>query len=266
MKLGIITNNYTLENLNNIKNKNLEFVEFCINYNENVPDSHTQFLSQITEIKNNLNSAKLEVGSVGRWGGFKILPNGKINSAELDIDKALIDAAKTLGSEIYVTGCNYISEHSLFDNYRDTIFYFHTLIAYAKEKDIKIAVYNCRWNNYIVCDPAWSAILSNIKDLYIKYDPSHCIYDGGDYLHEMAKWGSRIIHIHLKGSLTIDGKRYDDPPAGLDQTDWPKFFALLYKLGYNRTLSIEPHSPTWKDELGDKGVQFTIDYMKKLIF
>jgi sugar phosphate isomerase/epimerase len=65
--------------------------------------------------------------------------------------------------------------------------------------------------------------------------------------------------------LIIDGKRFDDPPAGLDQTDWGAFFSILYAKNYQGGLSIEPHSQVWKGELGEKGVNFTVNYMKKLL-
>ena len=41
--------------------------------------------------------------------------------------------------------------------------------------------------------------------------------------------------------------------------------SILYAKGYNGGLSIEPHSENWRGELGKKGVDFTINYMKKLI-
>src|SRR5690606_40163880 len=58
-----------------------------------------------------------------------------------------------------------------------------------------------------------------------------------DYLKEMRDWGDRFTHVHIKGSVIIDGKRYDDPPAGLDQTDWKTFIAILYAKKYNGGLS-----------------------------
>ena len=42
--------------------------------------------------------------------------------------------------------------------------------------------------------------------------------------------------------------------------------ATLYKIGYDGTLSIEPHSETWKDSLGDRGVEYTIQLIRSLMF
>ncbi len=112
---------------------------------------------------------------------------------------------------------------------------------------------------------AYRVIHGHLKDLYIKYDTSHCIYAGGDYLQEARDWGDRFIHVHIKGALTINGERFDDPPAGMDLTNWGAFLSILYAKGYQEGLSIEPHSDNWKGELGDKGVDYTIDFIRKLI-
>ncbi len=166
---------------------------------------------------------------------------------------------------MYITGCNKVEELSYYENCGLAISYFEKLIAHGAEKGVKIAVYNCRWNNF-VCDPmAYTVIMGYLKDLYIKYDPSHCIYAGGDYLQETRDWGDRFLHVHLKGSLIVGGERYDDPPAGLDQTNWGAFLAILYAKGYDKCLSIEPHSANWRGELGEKGIDFTIQYFRNLM-
>ena len=144
--------------------------------------------------------------------------------------------------------------------------YFRKLIDHAKPYGIKIAVYNCRWNNFVCDDMAWTMILGELPELYIKYDTSHCICYKGDYMAETMKWGERFAHVHIKGVVTVNGERVDDPPAGLDNTNWGGFLALLYLKGYDGGLSIEPHSETWKGELGEKGVKYTIGYIRKMVF
>jgi hypothetical protein len=64
----------------------------------------------------------------------------------------------------------------------------------------------------------------------------------------------------------VGGKRTDDPPAGLDQINWPALIALLYVKRYNGGLSIEPHSGVWQDGLGAWGVDYTINYFKPLLY
>ncbi len=259
MKLGIITYDYTENGLKAVKDKGLEYVEFCINQNAD------QFLNEVDNIKTAINKISLKIASIGRWGVNRIDKNGII-AEELKITYDLIDACNELGCPIFVCGCNYVNELSYYDNLILAVSYFRKLIEYGKTRNVKIATYNCRWNNFVYSDETWKIIHNHLMDLGIKYDPSHCIYAGGNYLSEIAAWGERIVHFHLKGSLYIDHKRVDDPPAGLDQTDWNAVISLLITKGYKGVLSIEPHSQIWQKELGDKGVNYTIQYFRKYDF
>ena len=99
----------------------------------------------------------------------------------------------------------------------------------------------------------------------IKYDPSHSIGDGGNYLKEILEFGDRILHFHLKGTVEICGEHYDDAPAGLDSINWGAAMDILYTKDYNGMLSIEPHSHYWEGKKGQWGVDYTINFMRKFI-
>lgn len=263
MKLGLIA--YGGEkDFPKAKEKGLDFVEFCLN--DDGDDIHREFAEKAGETREKLDRLGLSTGSVGRWGGVKLLEDGSLNEEEFQADERLILAAEKLGCPIYVTGCNYVEKLSLYENYTVTIRYFEKLLELGRRHGVEIGVYNCRWNNYVVNDPAWSVVMGHLPELKIKFDPSHCIYDGGDYLAEIKKWGHRFGHVHIKGVLQAAGKRVDDPPAGLDTINWGAFMASLYAVGYDGTLSIEPHSDIWKGELGEKGLDFTVAMMKKMLF
>lgn len=263
MKLGLIAYGGE-QDFPKAKEKGLDFVEFCINACP--PDIQEEFSRDAKETRKKLDDLGLGTGSVGRWGAVKLLKDGTINQEEFEIDRRLIEAAAVLGSPVYVTGCNEAEDLSLYENYTAAIGYLEKLIEFGKQYGVDIATYNCRWSNFIVSDPQWSVVHGHLKDLKIKYDPSHSIYEGGDYLSEIRKWGNRFGHVHIKGILQAAGKRVDDPPAGLDQINWGAFMASLYAVGYDGTLSIEPHSEIWKGDLGEKGLNFTIEMMKKMIF
>ena len=82
-------------------------------------------------------------------------------------------------------GVDYVEELSLYENYTCAINYLSELIEFAKPFGIKIATCNCHWGNFIHSDPAWSVIHGHLKDLWIKYDPSHSVYANGEnYLSE----------------------------------------------------------------------------------
>ena len=216
------------EDFQRVKAKGLSFVELDVN------DRVKEFLDALEQTKEYSKKYDLPVAAIGRWGSARIDENG-IREEELAIEYSLIDA------------------------------YFEKLIAYGKEKNIKIATYNCRWNNFVCNAEAYKIIHGYLKDLYIKYDTSHCINAGGDYLQETRDWGKRFIHVHLKGAVKIEGKVYDNPPAGMDQTDWTSFMGILYGLGYDGGLSIEPESAYWHGELSDRGVDYTIRYFRNMM-
>ena len=268
MELGIIAAPNE-EGFKLASKKGLDFVEFCINASKS--DDKTDksnlfdFCSNVKKIKKWSNEYGVKVGSVGRWGAGRISKDGSIDQDEMKASFLLMEAAAELGSKVFVCGCNEVSTLSYYENCSVAIKVFEALIQHAESVGISVAAYNCRGNNF-VCNPvAWKIILGHINKLGIKYDPSHSIYDGGDYLAEMADWGDRFMHVHIKGSLRINGKRFDDPPAGFDETNWGAFMSVLYAKGYNAGLSIEPHSKVWVGELGDKGLDYTIEYFRKLI-
>lgn len=261
MNLGIIAGPKE-ESFKMAQKKGLDFLEFCINAGHNTDE----FFSDLDDIKGWIEKYNVKIGSVGRWKSDRIDKAGNIIDSELELSYKLISAASLLGCRNFVCGCNYVEELSYYDNCTAAIKYLEKLIEYGKQKSVKISTYNCRKVNFIHNPLAWTVIHGHLKELGIKYDPSHSRYAGADYLKEMNEWGERFYHVHLKGSLIIDGSRFDDPPAGMDQTDWGAFMSVLYAKGYDGGLSIEPHSSNWNGELGDKGVDFTISYIKKLIF
>ena len=260
MKLGIIQD-WSEAGFRFAQSKKLDAVEFCVNHNY---DS-SEFAAKVPQIKALSQEMGVAVGSIGRWGAKRIDDTGAIIPAALQDDKNLIDAASALGCPVFNCGCNWTEGKSFAENCRIATDYFSQLLAYAEGKNVKIAVFNCDWGNFVVSPETWRVILSDLPALGIKYDTSHCIGRGGDYLMEMRDWGERIYHFHVKGSSYIGGEHYDDPPAGLDDVRWGPVMNLLYTKGYDGMLSIEPHSNKWRDAMGEWGVDFTIAFMRPFV-
>lgn len=260
MKLGIIsTVNET--GFEFAKEQGLDFVEFCINGGYDMEG----FFRQTRDIKKWIDNYKVDVGSIGRWKTQILDNNGEIDQKELCLAYKLIDTASLLDCPNYVCGCNYIETLSCYENVNRAIEFFFMLIDYGKEKNVRISTYNCRKMNFVYNPMAWTIIHGHLKDLGIKYDTANSIYDGGDYLKEASDWGHRFNHVHLKGSLAAGSQRVDDPPAGLDQTDWKSFLSILHARKYDGGLSIEPHSSNWQGDMYSKGVSYTVKYMKSLL-
>lgn len=260
MVLGII-NGWEEGHFKAVSKLGLKAVEYCINYNY---DS-AEVLAKADEIKANSNKYGIKVGAIGRWGMERIDGDGNIIPEALSHDKNLIDLASKVGCPVFNCGCNAVEGRSFYENCQIAINYFSILLDYARDKNVKIAVYNCDWANFVYNDKAWTVVLGALPELGIKFDSSHSINRKEDYLKVLRDWKDRVYHVHIKGNLNIAGDTYDDSPAGLDTTNWPAIMALLYIANYNGMLSIEPHSRNWRNEKGQWGVEFTIDFMKKFI-
>lgn len=261
MRLGII-NGHGAASFDYVKGKGLEFIESCCNNDEDAAD----FTAHVSDIKANIARTGIPVASVGRWAA-KPNQGGMFNGQQMESQISLFDAAAEVGSPVFVCGCNYDNSVSLYKNYTFAVEYFGRLLERAKGRNIKIAVYNCSWENFICSPREWEVILGELAQLGIKYDCSHSINAGRDYLTELSDWGGRIYHFHVKGTVVTRGRYIDDPPAGIDGFNWGEIFAILYARGYDSGLSIEPHSATWQggSELGKKGIDFTIKYIRQYI-
>ncbi len=266
MKLGIIHAYPYIyeENFAFAKKNGIDGLEFTVDVGMDVKG----FLDSIPTYKKWGEDYSRKILSLGRWGSKRIDEDGSINADELENDKKLIAAASELGCPVFNCGCNYVESKTLQENYETAIDYFSRLVEYGNSQNIKIAVYNCHWENFVTGPEQWDAILPKVEGLGIKYDPSHNVSyckNYSEYLGEMAKYGDKFYHFHVKGMLIIDGERYDDPPAGLDLISWGAVFDVLYTKNYEGTVSIEPHSKYWKGTRGKWGIEFTVKHIKQFI-
>ncbi len=259
MKLGIITG-HDRKGIKQVRELGLEYAEFDVN-----GDDVSYVTNNIKDIKAAMAEYGVGICAVGRWGRNRLNADLSVNAKEQKDEFDLIDFCAATGCGVYICGVNYVESFSYYANVTAAINYIQSLIDYSGGR-VKICTYNCHWNSYIDKPREWDIVQDHLKDLGIKYDPSHAINAGRDYLSELVKYGGRVYHVHLKGTINVDGIHVDDPPAGLDTVNWPAFLSILRKYGYNGVLSIEPHSETWQGDLGEKGLHYTIKYFKSLLF
>ena len=299
MKLGIIMPPKP-ESFEQAKELGLDFVEFDCNPADFFGAPMAELTARQEELKAASQRAGNEVGAVGRRASHILDENGQVKPEEWDEVKAVIDFGAYLGAKHYLCSVNYVKELSYYKNITAAIQVLKDIVAYAKEKGMETAIVNCcMGGNYIRTPEQWKLVLSEVPGLGIKYDPSHSFVHGGQngaYLEEGLEWGAHFKYCHVKGVIqrgdsreeeqwammdlakahpelkeelmakTFGGSNwYDNPPAGIDVINWRAFFAILYKYGYDGYLAIEPHSPTWQGELGQKGLRYTIKYIRDLM-
>ena len=260
MKLGIISN-WNEAAFKYAAEKKFDFLEFCVN--------HDCIADEFAALTDNLikwsKESGVSVGSIGRWGETRINADGTVNENGRKSDLTLIEAASKIGCPVYNCGVNYIESKSYDENIGIAVAYLTELVKFGKEKGVKIALYNCSWNSFVVEPKAWEKIMPRVDGLGIKYDLSHAFDRKSDYLAELRDWGKYVYHFHVKGILDIDGKVYDNPPAGLDLVPWGAVINMLYANKYTGGLSLEPYSRYWRGKRGDWGIDFTIKHLKQFL-
>lgn len=299
MKLGIIMP-VAVESFDKAKALGLDFLEFDLN----PPGYFGMPFDQLENVKEDIRKASertgIEVGAVGRWASPIFDAQGNIDQEEWDAVKHTIDLGHTWGAKYYLCSVNYVPGISYYKNITASIEILREIVAYAKARGMETAIVNCMMGgNYIRTPEQWRLVLDEVPGLGIKYDPSHSFVHGGEtgaYLEEGMGWGDRFTYCHIKGviqkglsnepkhwkyytlikqhpelkelfadEMKQDGLWYDNPPAGIDSINWRAFFAILYKYDYDGYLSIEPHSQTWQGEKGQKGIEYTIRYIRDLM-
>lgn len=111
-----------------------------------------------------------------------------------------------------------------------------------------------------------------MPDLWLKYDPSHAYHSKSDrnYIDEIQKWGSKIVHFHAKGGfLSPEGNRdpMGDPSPGedRDQIKWLRLIQTLMKIEYKGDLCIEIHSDRYSYKETYEVLKRSRDYIKNLL-
>jgi len=162
--------------------------------------------------------------------------------------RAARDVACELGAGVFVAGSGRYDDVPEDRQWEVVIDKMGPMVKKVQEMGLKFAFYNCHWEN-VVCTPeAWARVLPFIPGAGIKFDPSHPVYDGRDWMPDMVKAGKRIYHCHAKDTMWIDGKRLPDPNPGLGQMNWGAFFGILYELEVDVDICIEPHSRVYGGE------------------
>ena len=300
MKLGMIIRPQP-EEFDHLKKLGLDFAELDFNPTEYFGMTIEQINEIVPQLKEASERTGIEVGAVGRWASHLLNEDGSINEEEWNNVRAIIKAGKELGAKHYLCSVAYVPQLTYYKNITAAIAALKMIVAEAEQAGMKTCIVNCiMGGNYITTPEQWKVVLDEVPGVYLKYDPSHSFVHGGDqgaYLREAFEWGSRFGYVHIKGVVQLGNSNepfawklrdlcrqhpemeevlmkeimpqvnhYDNPPAGIDSINWRAFFGILYKHGYDGYLSIEPHSRTWQGDKGEWGVEYTIRYIRDLMF
>lgn len=183
--------------------------------------------------------------------------------ANIDHLKKVIDASHKLGVGMVTTFIGRDQHKSVEQNIELFKEIWPGIIAYAADKDVKVAIENCpmlfgedQWpggQNLMTTPVIWRKLFAIIDSPYfgLNYDPSHFVWQQIDYIAPLYEFKDKIFHVHYK-----DIKMYPDrlkecgvmaypldymspKLPGLGDVDWGKYVSALTDIGYEGPTCIE---------------------------
>ena len=223
-------------------------------------DPATFDAAKADEVKKMLAERKLEISGLACFGDA-CQPGGTENfqaHARKMVDTAVLLGVPTLCMQ---TGMP-LPNMSRIDQIKKVVSKVYApVIAYAKDKGIKIAIENW-FETCLQGIDTFECLMETIKDdnFGLNYDPSHLVHQECNYLLPISMFGKRIFHSHAKDTL-IDVEvrarvgiyghgwwRYVIPGSG--SIKWGEYINHLRANGYSGVLSIEHEDSSVSREKG----------------
>lgn len=177
--------------------------------------------------------------------------------------KKVIDASKLLQVGMVTTFIGRDQYKNVEENLAEFEQTWPEIVAYAGERDVKIAIENCpmlfgqdQWpggQNLATSPRIWREMFRIIPaaNFGINFDPSHFVWQMMDYLKPLYEFKDRILHVHFK-----DIKLYKDKLdqvgvmayplefmapklPGQGDVDWGAFVSALRDIGYDGFACVE---------------------------
>jgi sugar phosphate isomerase/epimerase len=190
-------------------------------------------------------------------------PDPEHRGAVADHLLRVIDAAALLRVDTVTTFAGNDRARPLEENLASFASVWKPVVAHAEERGVRIAIENCpmifsldEWpggNNLAYSPAAWRAMFEAIPSAHLglNLDPSHLVWQLIDVERAIDEFAARIIHVHAK-DLELDrnglyehgvmsaGMGWQVPRLpGLGEVRWDRFFAALYRNGYDGPVVIE---------------------------
>ena len=218
----------------------LEGIEF--NYWANFSELTEETVAAMRAV---LDKHGAKASALGLWGWNHISPDTAEREESLKQFDRAIGFARTLGTDILITGGGDIPDAPLADKVKEFAKVFPPFVAKAADAGLKIALYPVHGNSFFDGIEAYEKAWEHVPEVGIKLDPANIKHHGDDYLAILRDHGDRVFYVHIKEHLYMDGELVSQPAAGMGDIEWGKVMAFLYEHGYEGYLSIEPHGPKW---------------------
>jgi len=232
----------------------------------------------------------LEISSLGYYPN-PLHPDSEHRGQVIDHLKRVILAADKLHVPIVGTFVGRDKDKTVEANLEDFAKVWATIVRFASDHGIKIAIENCpmifsndEWpggNNLATTPSIWKKMWELIPNpnFGLNLDPSHLIWQFIDYVRVIYEFKDRIFHVHAK-DMQIDreqlyqrgilsmGMGWQVPRLpGLGEVNWARFISALYAVGYDYVISIEHEDRAFEktEELVKRGFLLARDALKPFI-
>lgn len=177
--------------------------------------------------------------------------------------RSVISAAALMGVPVVNTFIGNDKTRPPSENFEEFRREWPALVSHAEDQGVKIAIENCpmifsedEWpggDNLAHSPAVWRAMFEAIPSdtLGLNFDPSHLVWQMIDCERAIEEFGSRIYYVQAKdveidrnglyehGSSSV-GIGWQRPRLpGLGEVNWPRFFAALYRTGYQGAVTVE---------------------------
>lgn len=191
--------------------------------------------------------------------------DGNIEKRQANIAhlKKVIDASKKLGIGMVTTFVGRDQNKNLEENLKLFEEIWPPIVAYAEERNVKIAIENCpmlfgpdQWpggQNLMTTPVIWRKLFAVIDSPYfgLNYDPSHFVWQQMDYIQPIYEFKDKIFHVHYKdiklyperlrecGVMAYPLEYMSPKLPGLGDVDWGRYVSALTDIGYDGYTCIE---------------------------
>ncbi len=233
---------------------------------------------QATELVEDITARGVDVSALGYYPN-PLHPDPRHRAEVQQHLRTVIRAAGLMGVPVVNTFIGNDKDKTPAQNFADFRREWPALVAHAEDHGVRIAIENCpmifsedEWpggHNLAHSPAAWREMFDAIPSqaLGLNFDPSHLVWQMIDCERALEEFGPRIYYVQAK-DVEIDrtglyehgtsssGIGWQRPRLpGLGEVDWPRFFAALYRTGYDYAVTVEHEDRQFEstDELVKRG-------------
>jgi sugar phosphate isomerase/epimerase len=257
MQLGFLTSG-TVEDVRFARQEGFDCVELALFGDTPLFRDHHAF-------QHALNDEGINLAAVSLFGKNHQDTDASIRKANAELWEQTADLAAELGTDLFIAGAGRIPDIPDEAQWEEVAERLQSAIEGVQRRGLEFAFYNCHWENVIDRPAAWACALPKLPGIGIKFDPSHPVYDHRDWTAELVEAGPHLMHTHAKDVLRVGDTMISDPNPGLGQIAWGPFFGILYHVGYDGAVCIEPHSALYTGENRHRFLALSGRYLRQFM-